>query len=309
MLTAGERREGVDATSQPVVGVVGLGTMGGAMAQHLLTAGYQVIGRDVEPASEQRFAAAGGTVAKSAAAVAAAVDVAILSLPSVAAFEDVVYGPQGFVDAGSTRCRIVVETSTLPRELKKSAHTVLAAHGLELLDCPISGTGGQMAVRDVIYYASGDELAIDAVEPLLRACGRGVFRLGAFGNGTRLKLIANLLVTIHNASAAEALALARAGGIDPGDALPALVAGAGTSRMLEVRGPMMVAEEYEPAAMKVRLFMKDVGIISVFAEEVGCTVPVFEAAARLHEEALEAGFGEADPASVHAVARRRRLPS
>lgn len=308
MTTSGEQEAG-DATSRPIVGVVGLGTMGGAMAQHVLAAGYQVVGHDVDPASEQRFAAAGGTVAKSAAEVAGAVDVVILSLPSVAAFEDVVYGPQGLTATNAPRCRIVVETSTLPRELKQAAHGELSAHGLELLDCPISGTGAQMAVRDVVYYASGDERAIDVVEPVLQACGRGVFRLGALGNGTRLKLIANLLVTIHNASAAEALALARAGGIEPSDALPALVAGAGTSRMLEVRGPMMVAEEYEPATMKVRLFMKDVGIITAFAEEVGCTVPVFDAAGRLHQEALEAGFGEADAASVHAVVRRRRQPT
>lgn len=305
MTSSGEREEAAGATSRPVVGVVGLGTMGGAMAHHLLAAGYRVIGYDVEPEAAQRCAAAGGTVVTSAAEVAAAADVVILSLPSVAAFESVVYGPEGLTGAAAIRCRIVVETSTLPRELKQSAHAELVAHGLELLDCPISGTGAQMAVRDVVFYASGDDRAIEVVEPVLQACGRAVFRLGPLGNGTKLKLIANLLVTIHNASAAEALALARAGGIEPADALPALVAGAGTSRMLEVRGPMMVAEEYEPATMKVRLFMKDVGIITAFAEEMGCTLPVFEAAGRLHQDALEAGLGEADAASVHAVVRRQ----
>lgn len=109
----------------------------------------------------------------------------------------------------------------------------------------------------------------------------------------------------HASSAAEALALALAGGIEPSVALPALVAGTGTSCMLEICGPMMVAEEYEPATMKVRLFMKDVGIIAAFAEAVGCTLEMFEASARLHQAAFEAGWGEADAASVHAVVGRQ----
>lgn len=289
---------------RPVVGVIGLGTMGGAMVRHLRHAGYEVVGRDVDPQAERECAAAGGTVVQSAAEVVAAVDVVILSLPTLAAFEEVVHGEGGLLDAPEPRCRIVVETSTLPLELKESAHEALAARGVELLDCPISGTGEQMAAGDAVFYASGEESAVEAATRVLDACGKAVFRLGALGNGTKLKLLANLLVTIHNASAAEALVLARCGGIDPSVALPALVAGAGSSRMLERRGPLMVAEKYEPVSMEVRLFMKDVAIISAFAAESGCTLEVFEAAARLHQAALDAGWGEVDPASVHAVVRR-----
>ncbi|MDA8266504.1 MAG: NAD(P)-dependent oxidoreductase [Actinomycetota bacterium] len=301
MALSGRRGLGNERGAVEVVGVIGLGTMGGAMARHLLAAGYRVVGHDVDAGAAERCAAAGGTVVVSAAEVAASSDVVILSLPSVAAFDAVVRGPGGLTEAAMPRCRIVAETSTLPLEEKEAAHSELLGHGLELLDCPISGTGAQMAAGDAVFYASGDAEALEDVSPVLSACGRAVFGLGVFGNGTKLKLIANLLVATHNASAAEALVLARAGGIEPSEALQALVAGAGTSRMLELRGPMMVAQKYEPASMKVLLFMKDIAIIRAFARETGCELEVFEAAARLHQAALDAGWSEADPASVHAV--------
>ncbi|MGH9108508.1 MAG: NAD(P)-dependent oxidoreductase [Acidimicrobiales bacterium] len=288
----------------PVVGIVGLGIMGGAMARHLLAAGYEVVGHDVAEAPAAAFTEAGGSTLDSAAAVASAADAVILSLPSVAAFREVVGGRGGLASTAGARARVVVDTSTMPLELKLAAHEELAGHGLELLDCPVSGTGAQMAAKDAVFYTSGDPAALDLAEPILARCGKGVYRLGALGNGTRLKVVANHLVTIHNASAAEAMTLARHGGIDPGVALEALVAGAGTSRMLELRGPMMVAGTYQPPTMKVDVFMKDIEIITDFARQVGCPLPVFAAAAQLHVAALACGWGGADTAAVHAVVER-----
>lgn len=286
---------------EPVAGVIGLGTMGGAMARHLLAAGFDVVGYDPEELPLAAFAAAGGRPAADPAGVATAADVVLLSLPSEAAFEDVVDGPQGIAAAAPGRAGVVVETSTLSLEVKERGRARLSEVSVDLLDCPISGTGAQMAAGDAVFYLSGEEAAAATAEPLLEACGRGVFRLGTFGNGTRLKLVANHLVTVHNSSAAEALGLARSGGIDLSVALPALVAGAGMSRMLEVRGPMMVAEEYVPPTMRVSTFMKDIAIIREFAGRTGCALPVFEAAAALHEQARDAGWQDADPASVFSV--------
>lgn len=293
---------------RPVVGVIGLGTMGGAMARHLLGAGFSVVGHDVSPAATQACRSAGATTVANAANVAAAADVVILSLPSVAAFEAVVGGPGGLLDAAPPRARVVVEASTLPLDVKVAGHARLATAGMELVDCPVSGTGAQMAVGDAVFYASGDASAVLAAKPVLAACGKGVFDVGPFGKGTELKLVSNHLVGIHNAAAAEALTLAECAGIDPAAALPALVAGAGMSRMLEVRGPMMVAKCYEPPSATVRIFLKDIGIITDFARTAGCSLPVFEAAATLHRTAEDAGWGNADPASVHAVVDRRGGP-
>lgn len=293
-----------ETSGRPIVGVVGLGIMGGGMARLLLEAGYDVVGFDVAPAATSAFTGAGGTALGSPAEVAEGCDMVILSLPSIDAFREVVAGAGGLTSA-SARARVVAETSTMPLELKEWARDELASRGVHLLDCTIVGTGAQMADRDAVFYTSGDDAAaLSLAEPVLADCGKGVFGLGAFGNGTRLKLVANLLVTVHNAVAGEALALARHAGIDPAAALPALAASGASSRILELRGPMMVAGAYEPPTMKVDTFMKDVEIITAFAKAYRVPVPVFAAAAQLHVAAQACGWGGADTASVHAIVER-----
>jgi putative dehydrogenase len=285
------------------IGVVGLGTMGGQIAGHLIAAGYRVVGRDIEPDRAGALAALGGACAESAADVAGRADTVLLSLPSVRAFEDVVRGADG-VAASARPGLAVIEASTLPLAVKEDARQLLEDRGAVLLDCPISGTGGQLRTKDVVVYASGDAAALERVAPVLAAFSRDRILLGAFGNGTKLKLVANLLVTIHNVAAAEALLVAERAGLDPRSALAALTAGAGTSRMLEVRGPVMLDETYDQAAMRVSTFQKDLDIIAGFARDLGCPTLLFGAAAQVHLAALAQGHGDDDTASVFAVLRR-----
>jgi L-threonate 2-dehydrogenase len=286
------------------VGVVGLGTMGGQIARHLLAAGYRVVGRDVLPDRAAALADLGGTCAASAAEVAARADAVIVSLPSVRAFEDVISGAGGLAEAARPQS-VIVEASTLPLAVKERARLVLADRGAALLDCPISGTGAQMRVKDVVVYASGDAAALARVGPVLAAFSRDWVDVGAFGNGTRLKLVANLLVAIHNVAAAEALLLAERAGLDPRAALAALTAGAGTSRMLEVRGPLMLDGAYGEATMRVQTFAKDIDIISGFARDLGCPTPLFGTAAQVHLAALAQGHADDDTASVFAVLQQQ----
>lgn len=288
----------------PVVGVVGLGTMGGAIARHLLEAGYEVVGLDPRDEAVAAFTVFGGVQVSSPAAVAEEADLVILSLPTVAAFEEVTSGLVGFRTVAGPRAWVVLETSTLPLAVKELGRVRLAESSMELLDCPISGTGAQMASKDVAFYLSGESGAVASVRAVLASCSRDQFDVGPFGNGTKMKLVANHLVAIHNASAAEALVLATRAGLDPAIALRALLAGAGTSRMLEMRGPMMVARDYAPATMKVRTFQKDLDIITAFAREFECPLPVFTAAAQLNLAALAEGHDEEDTASVYTVIER-----
>jgi 3-hydroxyisobutyrate dehydrogenase-like beta-hydroxyacid dehydrogenase len=274
--------------------------MGGQIARHLLAAGYRVVGRDVEPERARALADLGGTCAASAAEVATRADAIIVSLPSVRAFEDVISGPDGVVEAARPGLA-VVEASTLPLAVKEQARRLLAGRGATLLDCPISGTGAQLRAKDVVVYASGDAPALARVGPVLAAFSRAWVDMGAFGNGTRLKLVANLLVAIHNVAAAEALLMAERAGLDPRAALTALTAGAGTSRMLEVRGPLMLDRAYGEATMRVQTFAKDIDIISRFAHDLGCPTPLFDTAAQMHLAALARGHGDEDTASVFAV--------
>lgn len=284
------------------VGVIGLGTMGGAMARHLLAAGYHVTGRDVQPECVQRFVAAGGAEAPSAAAVASAADLVILSLPSAAAFAEVVSGPGGLMEAARPGLA-VMEMSTLPLEVKEQARAALAELGTVLLDCPVSGTGAQILSKDVAIYASGEKAALARAQPVLAAFSRVQIPVGEFGNGTKLKIVANLLVAVHNAAAAEALLIAERAGLDLPAALAALTSGAGTSRMLEVRGPLMISGDFG-AAMRVKTFQKDLDIIGAFARQLGCPTPLFTAAAQLNVAALAQGHANEDTASVFAVLRR-----
>jgi 3-hydroxyisobutyrate dehydrogenase-like beta-hydroxyacid dehydrogenase len=276
--------------------------MGGQIARHLLAAGYRVIGRDVVPERAGALAPIGATCAGSAAEVAAQADAVIVSLPTAAAFEEVIGGKDGV--AGVARPGLaIIETSTLPLAVKDRARRLLEDSGATLLDCPISGTGAQLRTKDVVVYASGDAAVLARVAPVFAAFSRDWVDMGAFGNGTRLKLVANLLVAIHNAAAAEALLLAERAGLDPRAALAALSAGAGTSRMLEVRGPLMLEGAYGAATMRVRTFAKDLDIIAEFARGLSCPTPLFATAAQVHLAALAQGHADDDTASVFAVLR------
>lgn len=283
----------------PRVAVVGLGTMGGQLARHLLAAGYRVTGRDVRPECVASFVAAGGAEAPDPASAAAAADVVILSLPSVAAFDEVITGTGGLMEAARPGLA-VVEMSTLPLEVKESARQLLAGRGAVLLDCPISGTGAQLAGKDVVIYASGDAAARERVTPVLTAFSRGVVDVGEFGSGTKLKFVANLLVAIHNVAAAEALLLAERAGLDLPATLAALTSGAGTSRMLEVRGPHMIDGDFG-SAMAVATFQKDLDIIGAFARQLGCPTPLLAVTSQLNLAALAQGHANEDTASVFAV--------
>jgi putative dehydrogenase len=288
----------MNAASLPAVAVVGLGTMGGAIARNLAAAGFVVAGYDIDRA---RIAEAGARPADSAAAAAREAAVALLSLPSVAALDDTVASL-----VAEPRARLVVgELSTLPIAAKEGARDRLAAAGMTLLDCPLSGTGAQAANRDLAVYASGEEAGYRKAEPVFRGFARICHYLGAFGNGSRMKFVANLLVAVHNVATAEALVLGRKAGLDPAQILQVIGSGAGNSRIFELRGPMMAEGRYQPASMKIDLWQKDMAIIAEFAAALGVETPTFSATAPLYAAAQAQGLGADDTAAVCAVLEKR----
>lgn len=282
------------------VGVIGLGIMGSAYAGHLLAAGCETVGFDVAEDALRRFRESGGRVAATPAAVAGEVDIVITALPSIAAFEQVLFGDDG-VAAGTRPGLVVVEASTLPLETKESGRSRLAQRGIALLDAPVSGTGSQAQVRDIVIYASGEREAFDRALPALEHIARSVRYVGEFGNGSKLKYIANLLVTIHNLSTAEAVVLAQKAGVDPQLMLDVVGDGAGGSRMLQVRGPMMVAGSYDNAAMKLDIYQKDIDIIDAFAKEVGAPTPLFTQSTLFYTAALAQGRAKQDTAAIASI--------
>src|SRR5437764_7305894 len=268
--------------------------MGSAMAANLAKAGFTVNGYDVLPARRADLKKAGGTPASSIATVARAVEVLITSLPSAQALHDVAANLSG-------KGRVVMETSTLPIDEKERARQTLAKKGIVLLDCPLSGTGAQARTKDLVVYASGERKAFARAEPFMPGFSRAHHYLGAFGNGSKMKFVANLMVAIHNVSAAEGFVLGLTAGLPAETIFKVQAQSAGTSRMFQVRGPMMVAGKYGEATMKNELWQKDMKIIGEFAARLGVPTPLFNASAAIYNAAMAQGYAKEDTAAVCAV--------
>jgi putative dehydrogenase len=295
-LPAGQqKKEG--AMKQQTVGMIGLGIMGSAMSTNLARAGFRVAGFDVAPHRRAEHARAGGIAARSPREVARRSGIIVTSLPSADALFQVA---ADLVDSAA-RGTILLETSTLPISVKEAACRALARRGVILLDCPLSGTGAQARVKDLIAYASGDRAAYRKSVPVLQGFTRANYYVGAFGAGSKIKFVANLLVAIHNVAAAEAMVLGMKAGLDPALVLKVVSDGAGSSRMLQVRGPMMVKGDYSEATMKNEVWQKDMTIIGDFAREIDCPTPLFAASAPIYNAAMAMGLGKEDTGAVCAV--------
>ena len=284
----------------PSAGMVGMGIMGSAMAANLVKAGFTVYGADPVAAACKRHQQNGGVVCRNATDVARQTRFAVLSLPSEAALEQVC----DELIAAQPKGLIAAEVSTLPVAAKERARDRLASHGITLLDCPLSGTGAQALTRDLAVYASGDAKAIKSFAPVFDGFARVRYDVGAFGNGMRMKLVANLLVAIHNVSTAEAILMGERSGLDAATIVKVIADGAGGSRMFQVRGPAMVNRSWGQATMKVSTWQKDMRLISDELTATGTAAPLFAATLPIYNAAMALGHGDDDTAAVYAVLER-----
>lgn len=283
--------------AQQSVGMIGLGIMGSAMSVNLTRAGFRVAGFDVVPRRRAEHKRSGGVAAQSPREVAKRSHIIITSLPSARALAEVA----AELAASAKRGTVVIETSTLPIPVKEAARDVLARRGVILLDCPLSGTGAQARVKDLLIYVSGDRAAYRKTIPVLNGFTSANYYVGPFGSGSKVKFVANLLVAIHNVAAAEAMVLGMKAGLDPAMVLKVVAGGAGGSRMLQIRGPMMVKGDYSEATMKNEVWQKDMTIIGDFARELDCPTPLFAASAPIYNAAMAMGLGRQDTGAVCVV--------
>jgi L-threonate 2-dehydrogenase len=282
------------------VGIVGLGIMGGAIARNLIDRGWRVIGFDTDAARRAELAQANIMIVDDVGQVAREAPIIMTSLPSPAAVEEVA---QAIAVSGQPS-RIVVELSTLSIADKLRFEAILKQAGHIALDCPLSGTGAQAKTRDLVVYASGESGTIARCAGLFADFAKQSADLGVFGNGSRMKFVANHLVAIHNVATAEAMILAERAGLDPKMVVDMVGPGAGGSRMFQMRAPMMVAGVYEPATMKVSTWKKDMAIIAEFADQVGCATPLFTLTQPVYAEAMAMGLGDQDTAVVFEVLKK-----
>ncbi len=282
------------------VGVIGLGIMGGSFAQNLLASGFRVIGYDVAADRRRALSRAGAEIADDAADLARKARTILTSLPSPAALAATA---AAIAKSGMPR-RVVAEMSTFALDDKAKAEAVLRKAGHVLLDCPVSGTGAQAKLRDLVVYASGGTAEIKRLRPVFAGFTRAVHDVGAFGNGSRMKYVANLLVAINNVASAEAMVLGIKSGLPPRLIFDLVKTGAGNSRVFELRGPMMVKDDYDDVTMKISVWQKDMDVIGSFARKLRVPTPMFDASETIYEKALKAGLGAKDTAAVCAVLER-----
>jgi 3-hydroxyisobutyrate dehydrogenase-like beta-hydroxyacid dehydrogenase len=279
------------------VGIIGLGIMGGAMARNLVERGWEVVGFDTDPSRRNALALAGVTIVDGARTVASEASMIITSLPNADAANAVATE----IAACGQPARIVIETSTLTIADKQRFKAILEPAGHIALDCPLSGTGAQAAVRDLVVYASGDKAAIARCTDLFSDFAKQSADLGDYGNGSRMKFVANHLVAIHNVASAEAMLLAERAGLDLNQVIEMVAPGAGGSRMFQMRAPMMANRSYEPATMRISTWKKDMAIIAEFAGELGCETPLFTLTQPVYTQAMAMGLGHQDTAAVFEV--------
>ena len=277
------------------VGIIGLGLLGNAVASRLLAGGFDVVGYDVVPDRVADLVRLGGRGAASAAE-AGSPDVVCVILPSLASVEEVILGADGLVARGRP-AQTIVQMSTISPTLTRRLAREVTARGLSFLDCPISGTSGMVAQGSGVVFVGGERAAFERWRDMLGAVLPKPVYVGEAGQAMVLKLIANLLVALHSAAAAEALAMARRAGLDLNLVLDVLASGAAGSRMLTVRGPLIIKDEF-PAQMKLDLFMKDLHLIQDAARDIGTPLPLTDVAERLYAAVHAAGHGAEDLAVV-----------
>jgi putative dehydrogenase len=286
-----------DRNGKGSVGIIGLGIMGGAFAKNLAAAGWRVVGYDVSAARRREAQQAGVEIARDAASLAAAAPTVLTSLPKPQALMDTVRA----IAAAKLPRKAIVEMSTFAISDKEKAARVLAKAGHVMLDTPVSGTGSQAANRDLVFYASGDSGLIKKLRPLFKDFGREVYDVGAFGNGSKMKYVANLLVAINNVASAEAMVLGMKAGLPPQLIFDLITPGAGNSRVFELRAPMMVKGNYKSPTMKIDVWDKDMQVIGDYARKIRVPTPMFDASKPVYRKAMKSGFGAQDTAAVCAV--------
>jgi 3-hydroxyisobutyrate dehydrogenase-like beta-hydroxyacid dehydrogenase len=277
------------------IGLVGVGKIGLPIAENLIKSGFRVLGYRRSPMPE--FEKAGGVVAKSPAEVGAQTDVVLTCLPSSEALEDVIQGANGLVHSARPG-QIVVELGSHPLRVKSAQIAPLAAKGAAFVDGEVSGTPGMVVARKGVIYLGGDEEACKKVEPTIAGFADSCIYFGPFGAASKVKLVNNLLVSVHIAAAAEAMALGLTAGVDVDKMIKAVATGSGGSTQFGIRAPWMAEKRFTPVQGAIPLLTHYFDLIGEWADEAGVATPILDRVAALYYQAIEKGYGKRDIAEM-----------
>ena len=276
------------------IGIIGLGIMGGAIACHLRDHEIDVYGYDISSEACDSAKSNGIVVCQNIDQLLSKSNLVFSSLPSEQAFIRVI----GIFLEHAKSDHVLVDLSTLSLKSKMDAYQLFEYKNLKIMDCPISGTGEQAKKADLVLYVSGDEEIYHNISPYLSMFSRMHRFVGSFGYGTKLKLAANLLVAIHNAATAEAINFALESGIEEKIILELLGAGAAGSKVFDLRAPLMLQREYQPATMKLSNWKKDLDLIDQLGNDLGIDTPLFKATYDQYLKTIAAKSPDDDTAAI-----------
>jgi 3-hydroxyisobutyrate dehydrogenase len=277
------------------VGFVGVGRIGMPISEHLIKSGYRVVGW--RRSSLADFEKIGGVPAGSPAEVGAQADIVFSCMPSPEALDGVVQGPQGLVRSARPG-QIVIELGSHPLSEKKRQIAPLAQKGAILIDGEVSGTPSMVAVRKGVVYLAGDPEACKTAQRVVGGFADSCIYFGEFGAASKVKLVNNMLVGIHIAAAAEAMALGLKAGVDAETMIRAIATGSGGSTQFAIRAPWMAAKRFTPPQGGPSDFFHYFDMIGDFAAEVGTATPMLDRAREIFQRAIDTGYGEYDNAAL-----------
>jgi 3-hydroxyisobutyrate dehydrogenase-like beta-hydroxyacid dehydrogenase len=278
------------------IGIIGVGLLGSAVASRLLKGGFEVAAYDTRVEQVKALAPRGLRIARTVAEVAADADAVFTILPSLEAVETTIVGVGGLIETAPRDCTLI-QMSTISPELTRRLAAAALAGGLGFLDAPMSGTSAMVERGDCAIFVAGDRARAEACQPIFDAIAKKTHYVGDAGMASLAKLATNLLVGLNTAALAEALVLGAKGGLAPGVLVEILKESAGASKMLDVRGPLMVSRRFD-AQMKIDLFLKDFKLILEEGLRLGVPLPLTSVTQHLTAATATSGRGEEDLAAM-----------
>jgi len=278
------------------VGFIGLGNMGMGMAGNLLKAGFPVVGFDIRNEVREKFRGLGGQAAGSPLEVAQKARVSVLVVLNFSQIEDVVLGKQGMKEGLREGDLLIVSSTIAPSQIR-SLGEKLEAHGVQVLDAPISGGKEGAEAGTLSIMVGGRKESYERCLPLLQAMGKNIYYMGGLGNGLSLKLVNNLLVAVNNLAVAEAVSLGTRAGLDPKMILEVIPKSAGDSWMFRNRAHRMVDRDFACRG-ELDILVKDLGYVLEMAKSVKQPLVLSTLAREIYQMASNLGFGKEDDSAV-----------
>jgi 2-hydroxy-3-oxopropionate reductase len=254
------------------IGFIGLGIMGRPMCKNLLKAGFEVTAYARNPKQLEEVVAAGAKPAGSPKALAAQVSAVITMLPNSPQVKEVVLGQNGIL-SGARPGTVLIDMSSIAPLVSRELAAQLEAHGVEMLDAPVSGGQPKAIEGTLSVMVGGKQEVFDRCYDVMKAMAASVVRTGDIGAGNITKLANQIIVAINIAAVSEALVLASKAGVEPALVYQAIRGGLAGSTVLDAKAPLMLDRKFDPG-FRINLHIKDLANVLDTSHEVGVPVPL-----------------------------------